>query len=1442
MRSKLSTIIAVLGIMAVGVSAAGGTSFSDNFDRSDSTTLGNGWTEVIGDLKILSNELRNEAITAYHTAVQDSLSGSYQDVSADFAKISSTAVRFGVVLRYQDPQNFYWICRLNGGTSAVRIYKIQNGVETQLGTASQTNQGNNVWFTLRGVANGNTLKAYYNGTEKVSVTDSTWSSGKAGIRFGPATNTDSHRADNFSALIDPIPPTAEFSGSPTSGNFPLNVNFTDLSTGYITGWSWNFGDSGTSTAQNPSHTYTSAGSFTVSLTTTGPVGSDAEVKTNYIIATTPSAPVADFTGSPTSGNYPLAVSFTDQSTGYVTAWSWTFGDSGTSTEQNPSHTYTANGTYTVSLTASGPGGSSTETKTNYITVNIPPPTAAFTGEPEEGAAPLVVGFTDMSSGTVTTWSWTFGDSGTSTARNPAHQYSAIGNYTVSLSVAGPYGTDIETLTDYIAVLAPVANDLWITYDKTTTNDMINNNNIRGLFADGSIRWIGTNGGGMSRFNGSSWTLYKTTEGLVNNYPWRFDKDPAGNLWIATNGGVSKFNGTSFTNYTTSNSGLSDNNTRDVAVDSDGTTVWITTQGGGVCKFTGTSWTAYKSTNSPLPNNTAWGVEIDSAGNKWFTTMGGVAKFNGTSWSVYIAQLPNNDVYDVALDSAENPWFATAGGICKFNGSSWTVYTVANGMPNDNTRAIDVDSNDVVWVGTYNGGVCRLEAGNWTQYTASNSPLANNYSWAVCAASPMELWLGTNLGVTVYKIQGGEIPPLPGSATSLSPANGATGVSITANLTWTAGSNAVSHDLYLSTDSTVDVNDFVRNQTGATFDLGTMPYTTTYYWRVDERNSSGRTVGSVLSFTTEDEPQPPGQATNPNPANQAASVSVIADLSWTAGTEAASHDVYFGTTNPPPFIRNQTAATYDTGTMSYTTTYYWRIDEKNIAGTTTGTVWSFTTGQLLPPGQASNPNPANGATSVNVNADLSWSAGSGATSHDVYFSTTNPPVFVRNQAGTNYDPGTMASSKTYYWRIDEKNAAGTTTGSVWNFTTATGGPSGPQAFPGAEGFGAGTAGGRGGTIIKVTNLNDSGTGSLRAACSASGARIVVFNVSGTITLSSDIAISNPYITIAGQTSPGGICLRKYGLNPRTHDVVIRHIRSRAGNESGDAVHGVNINNGAYNVILDHCSLSWGVDEDAGVGGSSHDITFQRCIISEGLYNAGHPEGHHSCGFINNPSDTNISLHHNLFALNDERNPRSHGGVVDARNNVIYHPGSSCAYLGGDGYFQTNWVKNYMLGANRRSVKFLSGTSGKVYVQGNKDPYRTSDSQSEWTVVDGSESVYRSSTPFTAPAITEIDVFPTNLLFDNVLDNCGATLPVRDAVDTRIVDDVRNETGGFINTPSDVGGWPTLSGGSPPTDTDGDGMPDSWETPRGLNPNSNDSAGDRDGDGYTNIEEYINGIPW
>ncbi|MHC4739209.1 MAG: DNRLRE domain-containing protein, partial [Planctomycetota bacterium] len=274
---------------------------------------------------------------------------------------------------------------------------------------------------------------------------------------------------------------------------------------------------------------------------------------------------------------------------------------------------------------------------------------------------------------------------------------------------------------------------------------------------------------------------------------------------------------------------------------------------------------------------------------------------------------------------------------------------------------------------------------------------------------------------------------PGQASNPSPADSATGVSTTADLSWIAGSGATSHDVYFGTTSP---GTFQGNQTATTFDTGNMNNSTTYYWRIDEINAAGTTAGSLWSFTTI--VAAPGQASSPSPSNSATGVSITADLSWSAGSDATSHDVYFGTTSPGTSQGNQTATTFDTGTMANDTTYYWRIDEVNAAGTTTGAVWSFTT-IVAAPGQASSPSPADSATGVSITADLSWTAGSGATSHDVYFGTSSPGAFQGNQTAATFDPGAMANGTIYYWRIDEINAGGTTTGSVWSFTTIVAAP-------------------------------------------------------------------------------------------------------------------------------------------------------------------------------------------------------------------------------------------------------------------------------------------------------------------------------------------------------------------------------------------------------------------
>jgi PKD repeat protein len=241
-------------------------------------------------------------------------------------------------------------------------------------------------------------------------------------------------------------PVADFTGTPQSGNIPLAVAFTDISTGNPATWSWSFGDGGTSTERNPSHTYTKAGTYGITLTVTNTFGSSTKVKAGFVTAGMP--PTADFTATPRSGPAPLAVKFTDTSAGRPNKWAWDFGDGSTSTDQSPAHTYAKAGTYTVTLTAKNGYGSDTETKTGFVTTGAKL-TADFTADQRLGTAPLTVHFTDLSVGNPATWSWDFGDGSTATEQNPTHVYKAEGSYDVTLTVTNSIGTDTEKKTAVI---------------------------------------------------------------------------------------------------------------------------------------------------------------------------------------------------------------------------------------------------------------------------------------------------------------------------------------------------------------------------------------------------------------------------------------------------------------------------------------------------------------------------------------------------------------------------------------------------------------------------------------------------------------------------------------------------------------------------------------------------------------------------------------------------------------------------------------------------------------------------------------------------------------------------------------------------------------------------------------------------------------------------------
>ncbi len=251
----------------------------------------------------------------------------------------------------------------------------------------------------------------------------------------------------------PPPPAPAFSASPTNGLFPLTVRFTNVTAGLVTGYAWNFGDGATAVAVNPTHIFTNAGSYTVSLTATGPSGSAAITRTNYILVTNP-PPVAAFTASPVSGALPLLVNFTNLTTGVATGYAWEFGDNTFSSDVHPARTYAAAGSFTVRLTALGPGGSTTQEKIGFIVATNPPPVVAFVAGPTNGAAPLTVSFTNLTTGVATSYSWALGDGAGSSVIDPIRTFTNAGNYTVTLTATGPGGSSSITRTNYIVVTNP----------------------------------------------------------------------------------------------------------------------------------------------------------------------------------------------------------------------------------------------------------------------------------------------------------------------------------------------------------------------------------------------------------------------------------------------------------------------------------------------------------------------------------------------------------------------------------------------------------------------------------------------------------------------------------------------------------------------------------------------------------------------------------------------------------------------------------------------------------------------------------------------------------------------------------------------------------------------------------------------------------------------------
>ncbi len=428
-----------------------------------------------------------------------------------------------------------------------------------------------------------------------------------------------------------------------------------------------------------------------------------------------------------------------------------------------------------------------------------------------------------------------------------------------------------------------------------------------------------------------------------------------------------------------------------------------------------------------------------------------------------------------------------------------------------------------------------------------------------------------------------------------------------------------------------------------------------------------------------------------------------------------------------------------------------------------------------------------------------------------------------------------------------------------------------AFPGAEGCGMYSVGGRGGTVYEVNNLNDYSSspapaGSLRAAVEATGPRIVVFRVGGTIALVKTLKISNPYITIAGQTAPGdGICLKDYNFLIEANDVIIRYMRFRLGDNTLQEEDTVTIYKG-QNIILDHLSASWSVDEvlstNCQSGHYANNLTVQWCMITESLNCSVHSKGCHGYGsLVRGGFNNKYSFHHNLYAHHKGRNPRPGnynsytadpcGLIFDFRNNVVYNYGGG--YAGNnedtDSVTRMNFIGNYYKRGTNSTGNYAFRENCKydrAYFSGNwhsgvggypADPWTLVQFYGTWT--DAQKTAFKLSSPIPVAPVTTDDA---NIAYAMVLADAGVTFPVRDTADTNVINNVINGTGGIIDDEDQVGGWPVLASGTPPLDTDHDGMPDDWEFALCLDPcDPNDCSADRDGDGYTNVEEYLNWLP-
>lgn len=398
-----------------------------------------------------------------------------------------------------------------------------------------------------------------------------------------------------------------------------------------------------------------------------------------------------------------------------------------------------------------------------------------------------------------------------------------------------------------------------------------------------------------------------------------------------------------------------------------------------------------------------------------------------------------------------------------------------------------------------------------------------------------------------------------------------------------------------------------------------------------------------------------------------------------------------------------------------------------------------------------------------------------------------------------------------------------------------------AFPGAEGYGKYTSGGRGGEVYIVTNLNDSGTGSLRDAVSQSN-RSIVFEVSGNIVLESPLRITGDNITIAGQTAPGdGITVANHSTYIEGNNIIIRYMRFRMGDRTESTADALSARN-RDGLIIDHSSMSWGVDEVASVY-DMKNVTIQNSIIAEALHMTDHDKGRHGFGGIWGSHTTYLN---NIIAHNSSRNPRfkgtsreDHEKGYDFRNNVIYNWNFYAGYGGNEA--DVNVVNNYYkygpdtLVHKRNEMVELPEGNSSWYVDGNYVYGFPEVTENNWLGITEHPTATRLYEPVETPEVRTRTALEA---FDDVLENAGATLPRRDSIDARIVDSIREGTGRQINSIEEVGGWADFHSVEAPLDSNRDGIPDYWAEKHGVDPMDDTWANQVNEEGYTNLEVYLN----